>query len=922
MDVDKVPGEGAIVLHEDKKYYPDAEEVYGEDVQVVVGEEDAQPIEKPIIAPKVEKNFNTATKEKGKKLGSQDDYITHLMKEPKFIRNVSLAGHLGHGKTTFMDYLLNETGRYTDIRLDEQDRGISIKPTPVSTLLESEKGKNYLFNMFDTPGHVNFIDEVCASTAISDGVVLVVDAVEGVMVNTKQILRQVLSQGLPVVLLFNKMDRLILELKLPPHDAFRKIQHVIGELNTFISEYTPLHPNYSRPPRFSPEQGNVCFSSGRYGFSFTVKSFARIYRDFYGGSFDVDRFSKRLWGDIYYSEETRKFSRSKEDNDDKISFVTFILEPLYKIFGKVISEEGKELKKTVDDLGVHLFRYEQRLDAEPLLKLVASRFFENPSGFVEMCVEAFPNPVDSAQSRVPWLYTGSMSDPTAQSMLKCDKDGELMVYITKLFHRNDASTFDAYGRVMSGVLKSDSQVRVLGESYTEDDPEDVAIAETQRLWLAQGRHKIEIDSAPAGSWVLIEGVDNTIIKTATICSTKNDNARVFSRLSFPTSAVVKIAVEPLSPSELPKMVEGLRKIEKTYPLAQVKQEESGEHVVIGTGEIHLDCIMHDLRKMYTEEDVEVKVADPVTTFCETVIETSAMKCFAETPNKKNKIAMMAEPLEKGLATAIEKKAVSLDMGKKTVRMYFENEFGWDTLAARSVWAFGPDTQGPNVLLDDTIPSEVDRPGLLSIKDSVVQGFQWGTREGPLCDERIRGVKFKLMDASVAEEAIHKGSGQIIPTARRVAYSAFLLANPRLMEPIYAVEIVTPVDCIAAIYTIMARRRGNLESDEGKPGTPLYVVKGYVPIMDSFGLETDLRTHTQGQAFIQSVFDHWSIVPGDPLDRDIVLRPLEPSQPHFLARDYMVKTRRRKGMAENVSINKYFDDEMLLEMARQDVEPGM
>ncbi|KAJ9435472.1 110 kDa U5 small nuclear ribonucleoprotein component CLO, partial [Diplonema papillatum] len=179
----------------------------------------------------------------------------------------------------------------------------------------------------------------------------------------------------------------------------------------------------------------------------------------------------------------------------------------------------------------------------------------------------------------------------------------------------------------------------------------------------------------------------------------------------------------------------------------------------------------------------------------------------------------------------------------------------------------------------------------------------------------------LLDAVIASEPLQRGSGQIIPTARRVAYSAFLMATPRLMEPVYGIEITAPVDCLPAIYTILARRRGHIERDEGKPGTPLWIVKGFVPIMDSFGLETDLRTHTQGQAFVQSTFEHWTIVPGDPLDRDIVLRPLEPSQPHFLARDYMVKTRRRKGMTEDVSINKYFDDPMLLELARHDIDLG-
>lgn len=94
-----------------------------------------------------------------------------------------------------------------------------------------------------------------------------------------------------------------------------------------------------------------------------------------------------------------------------------------------------------------------------------------------------------------------------------------------------------------------------------------------------------------------------------------------------------------------------------------------------------------------------------------------------------------------------------------------------------------------------------------------------------------------------------------------------------------------------------------------------IVKAYLPVIDSYGFETDLRTHTLGQAFCQSVFDHWQMVPGDPLDKEIVLRPLEPSPAPHLARDFMLKTRRRKGLSEDVSIQKYFDDPMLIEMAK-------
>jgi len=178
------------------------------------------------------------------------------------------------------------------------------------------------------------------------------------------------------------------------------------------------------------------------------------------------------------------------------------------------------------------------------------------------------------------------------------------------------------------------------------------------------------------------------------------------------------------------------------------------------------------------------------------------------------------------------------------------------------------------------------------------------------------VKFKILNAQISSNPIQRGSGQIIPTARRVCYSAFLMAAPRLMEPVYYTEIQAPADCVSAIYTVLSRRRGHVTGDIPKPGSPLYTVKAYLPVIESFGFETDIRCHTQGQAFCLSVFDHWSIVPGDPLDKSIVLRPLEPSPAPHLAREFMVKTRRRKGLSEDVSVNKFFDEDLLLFLAKE------
>lgn len=154
------------------------------------------------------------------------------------------------------------------------------------------------------------------------------------------------------------------------------------------------------------------------------------------------------------------------------------------------------------------------------------------------------------------------------------------------------------------------------------------------------------------------------------------------------------------------------------------------------------------------------------------------------------------------------------------------------------------------------------------------------------------------------------------------------ATPRLMEPIYYVEVQAPADCISAVYTVLARRRGHVTQDIPKAGSPLYTVKALIPVIDANGFETDLRTATQGQAFCLQVFDHWSIVPGgfcfsrtfacelsiktgDPTDTSIKLRPLEPASGQALARDLVLKTRRRKGLGEQIAVSKYLDDEFVV-----------
>lgn len=609
------------------------------------------------------------------------------------------------------------------------------------------------------------------------------------------------------------------------------------------------------------------------------------------------------------------------------SFVQFVLEPLYKMYAKVLNGDPKELATSLRAMNLRLRKEELNLNPRPLLKLVLGKFFGTiTSGFVDMIVTFVPSPLVTAKTKLESLYTGpqSVASTIVRGIEACDPKAPLMVNIVKLYSSPDGTTFNAFGRVYAGEVAEAKDVKVLGEAYSPEDDEDMCTRTIERVFIAQGRYKLQVTRVPAGNWVLLEGIEASIMKSATITDADDrvlqDEAMGIFRplsLAFNTTAVMKLAVEPLNPAELPKMLEGLRKISKSYPLVRTKVEESGEHVILCTGELAADCILHDLRRMYAE--IEIKVADPVVAFCETVLETSAVQCFGATPNQKNKMTLIAEPLDAGLAQDIEAGAITLEMDQTHVASFFQTHYKWDVLAARSVWAFGPESNGPNVLLDDTLATEVDKSSLLRIKDSIVQGFQWSCREGPLCDEPIRNTKFKLLDATIASEPIHRGGGQVIPTARRVAYSAFLTATPRMLEPMYALEIQCPADTVSSLYQVLSRRRGHITHDAPKAGSPLYTVRGFVPVIESFGLETDLRVFTQGQAFLTQVFDHWAIVPGDPLDTSVVLRPLEPAPINDLAREFMVKTRRRKGLSEDVNVSKYFDEPMLRELARHDVE---
>jgi len=220
-----------------------------------------------------------------------------------------------------------------------------------------------------------------------------------------------------------------------------------------------------------------------------------------------------------------------------------------------------------------------------------------------------------------------------------------------------------------------------------------------------------------------------------------------------------------------------------------------------------------------------------------------------------------------------------------------DEYGWDIGEARKIWAFGPDGTGPNIIGDATKGVNY----LLEIKESVCGGFQWAAQQGPLCEEQMRGVSFKLLDVVLHADAIHRGMGQIMPTSRRVCFASMLTATPCLLEPVYLCNISVPQEAMGNVYGVLTQRRCHVFSEEQRPGTPQMTLLAYLPVMESFGFTASLRSQTGGKAFPQCSFDHWELMNGNPYDEN------------NKCRETVLAVRKRKGLAEGVpEISRYLD----------------
>merc|ERR1711879_725248 len=297
-----------------------------------------------------------------------------------------------------------------------------------------------------------------------------------------------------------------------------------------------------------------------------------------------------------------------------------------------MNEKDEMTAKLMKSTGVVLKGDDKDLKGKPLLKTVMRKFLPAGDALLEMLVLHLPSPVTAQKYRVATLYEGPEDDECGQAIAACDPNGPLMLYISKMVPTSDKGRFYAFGRVFSGTVRTGQKVRIMGPNYIPGKKEDLAIKSIQRTVLMMGRTVEPIEDCPCGNTIALAGIDQYLVKSGTI--TTCESAHNFKIMKFSVSPVVRVAVEAKNPSELPKLVEGLRRLAKSDPCVQCFTEESGEHIVAGAGEFHLEICLKDLEEFC---GIPLNTSDPVVSYRETVSELSSQMCLSKSPNKHNRL---------------------------------------------------------------------------------------------------------------------------------------------------------------------------------------------------------------------------------------------------------------------------------------------
>jgi len=696
-----------------------------------------------------------------------------------FIHNTTLTDNLMAGAGMLAEEMAGKV-MYTWFDPEERKRQLTVYGANVNMVHEYE-GQDYLINLLDTPGHVDFGGDVTKAMRAADGTIVLIDAVEGIMPQTETVFRQALREYVKPVLFINKTDRLIKELKLTPEQMMERFERIIKDVNVLIDKYCP--PEFKGKWYVSVKDGSVAIGSA----------------------------FKRWAISIPY-----------------------------------LQKSGVTLKEVIQ---LTLEGREEELARKAPLHQVV----------LDMIIRHLPSPLEAQKYRIPKIWKGDIESEIGKQMLNCDPNGKLAAIVTKMIPDEHVG-FVATARIFSGKIFKGKEIYLVSSKKKE---------KVQQVAIFKGINRVPVDEVTAGNVVAIVGIPEAFTGE-TICDADYP-IEPFAEIKHIFEPVVTKSIEPKNPMDLPKLIDALRKIGKEDPTLVVKiNQETGEYLVSGLGELHLEIkVEHKLKDM----GIDVELSPPIVVYRETILKPSPM-VEGKSPNKHNKLYFIVEPLEDSVYDAMRAGEIpsNIEVKKKNLELFQKLEkAGMKGDDARNVILI----HEKNVLIDQTKGVQF----LLEVIEMIKEAFIEVMGDGPLAREPCMKLKVKLVDAELHEDPVHRGPGQIMPAVRYAIRQAMLLAGTVLFEPKQILRIDIPTDSMGIVSREIENRRGTILEMKEEEGAMTIIAK--IPVAELFGFDAKLKSLTSGRGF-------YSLV-------DIVFERL----PDEL-RDQIVKNiRKRKGLPEEI-----------------------
>ncbi len=715
--------------------------------------------------------------------------ISKLMSNIEQIRNIAIIAHVHHGKTTLTDSLLAQAGiisksvagevLYTNYEQIEKDRRLTIKSANISLGFDY-KGKEYIVNLIDTPGHVDFGGYVTRSMRAVDGVVLLVDPVEGVMPQTETVLRQALKEKAKPVLFVNKVDRLINELRLTPEQTFERLQTLVNDINKLIDQYVP--EEFMNKWHVSVEAGSVVFGSAM----------------------------------------------------DKWAISTYLMKKNNVNFKHVfeLTSQGEEGLKKLQEIA-------------PIDEATLS-----------MVVDHLPSPKEAQQYRIPQIWHGDLATQEGKSMLSVDANAPANVVIFGITY-DEHSGEVAVGRIFSGTVKKGTEFYISGRAQTQ---------RLQQVGIYMGHDRVAVNSMPAGNIVALVG-----LKDVSVGDTLSEGKLIepFEQIVHYSKPVVTKAIEAKDSRDTTKLIEALRELSKQDPTIKIEiNQETGEHLVSGMGELHLEIIETKLRD---EFNIPIITSEPIVVYHET-IESKAGPIEGKTPNRHSRFYIQVEPLSESVLKGLDEGTIREGAPKGQVAIEALVSSGLDRQIAKSVVYISNNC----ILADVTKGVQY----MNEVMELIVDGFTEAVKDGPLAREKCSGVLVEVVDATIHEDPVHRGPAQVIPAIRRGIYAAMLTAGVKLLEPKQKFTINITPEYMSNVITYLQSKRALVESVEQERERVAIVAK--LPVSEVIkGFSNDLRGLTQGRAIWYYEFAGYEKLPKelqDKIVREIRTRKGQPPEP--------------------------------------------